>query len=147
MMRFALALVVLALLPGPALSQTKKSTVKKKPIVKKKAPVKKKPVVVVKKKIDPLNKPMVGTWFLLDSAGKPVKTTKISFTQYGEFTFTGSAWKSAGTFSLREGFVNLAWTSVDGTAVKPGTMKKSLPLEADGTRMQLDRFRYGKSGT
>lgn len=147
MMCFALALVVLALLPGPALSQTKKSTVKKKPVAKKKAPVKKKPVVVVKKKIDPLNKPMVGTWFLLDSAGKPVKTTKISFTQYGEFTFTGSAWKSAGTFSLREGFVNLAWTSVDGTAVKPGTMKKSLPLEADGTRMQLDRFRYGKSGT
>jgi len=147
MMRFALALVVLALLPGPALSQTKKATVKKKPAVKKKAPAKKKPVVFVKKQIDPLNKPMVGTWFLLDSAGKPVKTTKIAFTQYGEFTFTGSAWKSAGTFSLREGFVNLVWTSVDGAAVKPGTMKKSLPLEADGTRMQLDRFRYGKVGT
>jgi len=146
MMRLALAVIVLALLPGPALSQTKKKTSVKKPVIKKKKAPAKKPVVV-KKKVDPLNAQMVGTWWLLDSEGKPVKSTKITFTAYSEFTFIGSAYKSAGTFTLRDGWVNLAWTSVDGAAVKPGTMKKKLPLEADGTRLQLDRFRYGKSGT
>lgn len=145
MMRLALALIVLALLPNPGLSQTKKKTTVKKPAVKKKAPAKK--PVIVKKKVDPLNAQMVGTWWLLDSEGKPVKSTKIVFSPYSEFTFVGSAWKSAGTFTLRDGWINLAWTSVDGAAVKPGTMKKKLPLEADGTRFQIDRFRYGKSGT
>lgn len=140
MMRIALVLVLLALLPGATVSQTKKKTPVKKPVVKKKAPV-------VVKKVDPLNAQMVGTWWLLDSEGKPVKTTKITFTAYSEFTFIGSAYKSSGTFTLRDGWVNLAWTSVDGVAVKAGTMKKKLPLEADGTRLQLDRFRYGKSGT
>lgn len=150
MMRIALALAILALLPSPAISQTKKPPVKK-PVIKKKAPVKKKApskkAPVVKKKVDPLNAQMVGTWFLLDSEGKPVTSTKITFTAYSEFTFIGSAWKSGGTFTLRDGWVNLAWTSVDGAAVKAGTMKKKLPLEADGTRLQLDRFRYGKTGT
>lgn len=145
MMRLALAVIVLALLPGPSLSQTKKRTPVKKPVVKKKVPAKKAPVV--KKKVDPLNAQMVGTWFLLDSEGKPVKSTKITFTPYSEFTFTGAAWKSSGTFTLRDGWMNLTWTSVDGAAVKPGTMKKKVPLEADGTRFQIDRFRYGKTGT
>lgn len=93
--------------------------------------------------IDVLNQPVVGKWFLLDSNQNPVKTTKIEFSKYGEFKFTGSAWKSAGTYRFRDGAITLHWTSVDGQAVKPGTMKKVLPVQ-DARFMQLDKFRYGK---
>lgn len=88
---------------------------------------------------------MAGVWYLLDSEDKFVKTTKITFTKAGRFTFVGSAWKSEGTFTFADGTVYLVWVSVDGQAVKPGTMKKSLPVTDNATRMQLDRFRYGKS--
>lgn len=86
---------------------------------------------------------LVGVWYLLDSDDKFVKTTKITFTSKGEFFFVGSAWKSQGKFTLTTEGINLVWVSVDGKPVTPGSMKKTLPLESS-TRMQLDRFRYGK---
>jgi hypothetical protein len=39
----------------------------------------------------------------------------------------------------------LNWTSVDGQAVKPGSMKKVLPVFENAKLIQLDRFQYGKA--
>lgn len=122
---------------------TQKRTASKKKSVKK--PAKKAPAKAPPKAVDPLNRPVVGTWYLLDSEGKFVKMTKIAFTKYGEFTFTGSAWKSAGTYRFRDMAIQLSWTSIDGQPVKPGTMKKSVPVFEGGKLLQLDRFQYGKA--
>lgn len=137
--------VVLALSMGAGLSvdasaQKRKAPVKrskktKKPVVKKLPP----------KVIDPLNAPLVGTWFLLDSEDKFVKSTKIVLSKYGEFDFIGSAWRSAGTFKFRDGSLTLTWTTVDKKPVAPGTMRKVLPVTDLNKRFQIDRFRYGKS--
>ena len=126
--------------------QTKAKSTKKKPAKKKKPPVKKKPVVKkpAPKPIDPLNAPVVGTWFLVDSEDKFVKTTKITFSKFGEFDFVGSAWRSKGNFRFRDGNITLSWTSIDNKPVAPGTMKKVLPVSEQNRRLQLDRFRYGK---
>lgn len=125
----------------------KQSTpVKKKTISKKKKPVKKKttkktPVKKVTAKVDPLNAPMVGTWFTLDSEGKFAKANKFVFTKTGEFNYFGPGWKSGGTFNLRQGIVTLSWLQIDGQPVKPGTIKKQIPM-AD-KKFQIERFTYG----
>lgn len=145
---FALSLILALALPevnaAPLMAASqkrhKKVTSKKRKVVKKKPTVK-----VVNKSIDPLNQPVVGTWYLLDSERKFVKMTKIIFSKYGEFTFIGSAWKSAGTFRFRDSAITLNWTSVDGQAVKYGTMKKVLPVFEGAKLIQLDRFQYGKA--
>ncbi len=117
----------------------KKKTRKYVPKKKRKTVVK-----VVAKPIDPLNQPVVGTWYLLDSERKFVKMTKIVLSKYGEFVFSGSAWKSTGTFRFRDSAVTLNWQSVDGQPVKYGTMKKVLPVFESAKLIQLDRFQYGK---
>lgn len=117
-------------------TQAKKSTPKKKAPAKTKTSVKK-PIV----KADPLNKPMVGTWFTLDAEGKFAKANKFVFTPAGEFNYYGPGWKSGGTFTLRDGNINLSWLQIDGQPVKPGTVKKTIPL-AD-RKFQIERFVYG----
>lgn len=124
---------------------TKKKTTSKK---KKKTPVKKtvkKPVVTKKPvvKPDPLNVPMVGIWFTLDSEGKFAKANKFVFTAAGEFNYIGPGWKSGGTFTLREGVVTLSWLQIDGKPVKPGTIKKQIPMAEK--KFQIERFIYGKA--
>ncbi len=137
---FALPQVYGAPVPSLVQKRSKKVSAKKKKVVKKKPVVK-----VVSKTIDPLNQPVVGTWYLLDSERKYVKMTKIIFSKYGEFTFMGSAWKSAGTFRFRDSAITLNWKSVDGQAVKYGSMKKVLPVFEGAKLIQLDRFQYGKA--
>lgn len=127
-------------------AKTQSKTTKKAPkkTVKKKAPVKKK-VTVAKKPIpkpDPLNAPMVGTWFTMDSEGKFAKANKFVFSPAGEFNYIGPGWKSGGTFTLRDGIVTLSWLQIDGQPVKPGTIKKQIPM-ADHA-FQIERFTYGK---
>jgi len=129
-------------------SQVKKSAPKKSVAKKtvKKAPVKKAPVKVVKKplpKTDPLNLPMVGTWYTLDATGQFAKANKFVFTNAGEFNYIGPGWKSGGTFTLREGVVTLSWLQIDGNPVKPGTVKKQIPLGEKA--FQIERFTYGKA--
>ncbi len=125
----------------PPQTRTKSRVTKRKPTPKK--VVKKPAKVVTTKHIDPLNVPMAGTWFLLDSNEKYVKSTKMVFTKFGEFDFMGSAWRSKGKFTLRNNTLNLIWTQVDGKTVAANTMKKSIPVEEGVTRFQIDRFRYG----
>jgi biotin carboxyl carrier protein len=123
-----------------------KSTKKKAPVKKrKKSPVKKKTTTVKKPvvKADPLNTPMVGTWYTLDSDGKFAKANKFVFTATGEFNYVGPGWKSGGTFNLREGIVTLSWLQIDGQPVKPGTIKKQIPMAEK--RFQIERFAYGKA--
>lgn len=91
----------------------------------------------------PSDADIAGVWYLLDSSDAFVKTTKITF-KAGKFLFQGAAWKSEGTYQYLGDRVNLIWGSVDGEAVKPGSMAKTLPVTESATRMQLDRFRYGK---
>lgn len=92
------------------------------------------------------SKAMIGTWFLLDSEERFVRTTKIVFSPSGTFLFQGSAWKSTGTYQAIDDRVTLTWGAVDGQPVDPpGSMVKTLPIAENYTRFQLDRFRYGKS--
>lgn len=121
--------------------QAKRSTTRKSVKKAKKKPVSKKPAPKV---IDKLNAPVVGVWYLLDSDGVFVKSTKMTLSKYGEFDFVGSAWRSKGTFRFRDGIITLSWTSVDNRTIPPGSMKKALPVTENCKQFQIDRFRYGK---
>ncbi|MEQ1935447.1 MAG: hypothetical protein ABL962_16430 [Fimbriimonadaceae bacterium] len=118
----------------PAVKRTakKKKKSKKKPVVKKVVP----PV----KKVDPTTAPVVGTWFTIDSEGKFAKANKFVFTKFGDFAYTGPGFKSAGTFNLKAGVINLTWLSIDGQPVKPGTIKKAIPVAEKV--FKIERFTY-----
>jgi hypothetical protein len=121
--------------PAKKKSTKKKSTKKTtKKAVPAKAPV---------GKVDPLNAAMVGTWYTLDADGKFAKANKFVFTKTGEFNYIGPGWKSGGTFNLRDGVVTLSWLQIDGQPVKPGTVKKQIPLAEK--KFQIERFAYGKA--
>lgn len=129
-------------------AQTKKVAPKKKSTKKKttKKSTKKKAPVVVKKPVtkpNPLNAPMVGTWYTMDSEGKFAKANKFVFTAAGEFNYIGPGWKSGGTFNLKDGVVTLSWLQIDGQPVKPGTIKKQIPMAEK--KFQIERFVYGKA--
>src|SRR5579862_6246032 len=72
-------------------------------------------------------RPMVGTW-TLRNGDKPRTDIKMIFRPNGTFAFHGPNWQSAGTFRIAEHRVALEWTSVDGSKVTPGTMKKAYPM-------------------
>lgn len=132
--------------PAVKATQTKKTSSKKKSTKKKSTKKSTKSTKTVKKPIvkpDPLNAPMVGTWYTMDAEGKFAKANKFVFTPTGEFNYIGPGWKSGGTFTLREGVVTLSWLQIDGQPVKPGTIKKQIPMAEK--KFQIERFVYGKA--
>ncbi len=89
--------------------------------------------------------PMVGTWTLRDG-DKPRTDIKMVLRGNGTFNFIGPNWKSAGNYSVGEDKLKLQWTSVDGSAVKPGQMHKDFPIGEGSATFQIDKYTYYKLG-
>ncbi len=88
-------------------------------------------------------RPMVGTW-TLRNGDKPRTDIKMFFRPNGTFAFVGPNWNSAGKYRIQEHKLALEWTSVDGSKVAPGTMKKSYPMAEDDSSFTIDQYTYYK---
>jgi hypothetical protein len=146
--RMASALCACALLIGVvAPSDAAQAKKRHKPALKKKAAPAKAPAKVVKKApVAPLLLgPMVGTW-TLRQGDKERLDTKIVFRPNGTFLFTGSNFRSEGTYEFIEHAVTLKWTSVDGEPVAKDAMRKTLPLAEGEASFNINQFTYGKRG-
>lgn len=137
-LHISVSLVVLGSLATMASAAPQKKSVKKK-----KAPAKAAPARVVK--TDPELAPMVGVWTMRDGE-KPLTSVKMKFNPNGTFAFLGPNWKSEGKFQLRDGFLKLVWTSVDGAKVAPGTMKKDYAMADQNASFTIDKYTYFKMG-
>ena len=84
----------------------------------------------------------VGVW-RLQADGKWDGMTVFKIMPDGSFFFMGSTWKSNGVFKADPKQIELTWTAIDGTKVKPGTMKKSLNLTEEHT-LVIDSHIYAK---
>ena len=87
--------------------------------------------------------PMIGTW-TLRNGDKPRTDIKMIFRPDGTFAFVGSNWQSKGHFKLGEHKLCLEWSSVDGSAVAPGSMKKDFPMADDNSSFTIDQYTYFK---
>ena len=85
---------------------------------------------------------VAGTWQATVN-GKSDPKIRIAFTPKGEFKFVGSGYSSCGTYKLDGDSILLTWTKVDGEAVKPGSMTRTLTLTPDNT-FAIDRFTYAR---
>ena len=68
---------------------------------------------------------------------------KLVFSPKGSFKFVGTNYSSSGTYKVQGDTIDLNWTSVDGQAVKPGSMHKTLQLTPENTFV-IDRFTYAQ---
>jgi hypothetical protein len=68
---------------------------------------------------------------------------KLIFTPQGTFKFAGSNYSSSGTYKVDGESIYLTWTKVDGEAVKPGGMKRTLSLSADD-KLAIDQYTYAR---
>jgi hypothetical protein len=87
--------------------------------------------------------PMVGTW-TLRNGDKPRTDIKMVFRRNGTFAFVGPNWQSAGKFRMQETKLALEWTTVDGSKVAPGTVKKDFPIADDRSSFTIDKYTYYK---
>jgi hypothetical protein len=85
-----------------------------------------------------------GTW-MVTSNGKANPNMKLIFTPKGAFKFVGSNYSSSGTYKVNGDTIELNWSKVDGQAVKPGTMHRTLNLTPENTFI-IDRFTYTRKG-
>ena len=90
--------------------------------------------------------PMVGTW-TLRNGDKPRTDIKMIFRTNGTFAFVGPNWNSAGKFKIGEHKLNLEWTAVDGTPVKPGVMHKEYVMDDTDSSFTIDKYTYYKLGS
>ena len=88
-------------------------------------------------------RPMVGTW-TLRNGDQPRTDIRMVFRTNGTFAFVGPNWRSEGRFRMGEGKLSLEWTSVDGSHVAPGTVKKDYPMGDDGGSFRIDQYTYYK---
>ena len=88
------------------------------------------------------SKSVSGTW-CVTSNGKANPNMKLVFTPSGGFKFVGSNYSSSGTYKVQGDRILLNWTKVDGQAVKPGTMHRTLNLAADNT-FKIDQYTYAR---
>ncbi|HWA82834.1 MAG TPA: hypothetical protein VG820_05350, partial [Fimbriimonadaceae bacterium] len=137
-LRTTLTLVVLASLAtmAPANQTHKHKAIKPKP----------KPVRQIALEMPaPDLGPMVGTWTLRDGE-KPRTDIKMVFRNNGTFAFLGPNWKSTGKFRVAEHTLSLEWTSIDGSKVAPGTVKKDFSMADDDGSFTIDKYTYYKLG-
>jgi hypothetical protein len=87
--------------------------------------------------------PMVGTW-TLRNGDTPRTDIKMLFRSNGTFAFIGPNWQSAGKFRLADHKLSLEWTSVDGSKVAPGTVKKDYAMNEDDSSFKIDTYTYYK---
>ncbi|HVT14139.1 MAG TPA: hypothetical protein VHE55_17895 [Fimbriimonadaceae bacterium] len=87
--------------------------------------------------------PMVGTWTLRDGE-RPRTDIKMVFRNNGTFAFVGPNWKSTGKFHVAEHTLSLEWTSIDGSRVSPGTVKKDFAMADDDGSFTIDKYTYYK---
>lgn len=87
--------------------------------------------------------PMVGTWTLRDG-DKPRTDIRMVFRQNGTFAFVGPNWQSLGKFHVAEHTLSLEWTSIDGSKVAPGTVKKDFSMTDDDGSFTIDKYTYYK---
>ena len=52
---------------------------------------------------------------------------------------------SEGTWSIKDGAIELVWTKVDGEDVEPGTMHKTLWVSDDGASFKIDTYVYERA--
>jgi hypothetical protein len=78
---------------------------------------------------------------MVTSNGKANPNMKLIFTPSGGFKFVGANYSSSGTYKVDGDSIKLVWTKVDGQAVKPGTMKRTINFNPDDT-FTIDRFTY-----
>jgi len=83
-----------------------------------------------------------GTWMVM-SNGKLNSAMKLVFTPQGSFRFVGSNYSSSGTYKVQGNAIVLNWTKVDGEAVKPGVMHRTLNLSPDNT-FTIDQYTYSR---
>ena len=94
-------------------------------------------------KLDPSIKHVVGTWYV-NQHGKESHAQRLVLRPNNTFAFVGAGWASEGNYSVKEGNINLEWTSVDGQKVKKGQMKKTLALNTDMNSFVIDQYTYDK---
>ena len=87
--------------------------------------------------------PMVGTWTLRDG-DRPRRDIKMVFRPNGTFAFVGPNWQSSGNFRVQDHKLDLVWTSVDGSKVAPGSIKKAYPMTPDDGSFTIDKYTYYK---
>jgi hypothetical protein len=87
--------------------------------------------------------PMVGTW-TLRNGDTPRKDIRMVFRRDGTFAFVGPNWKSTGTFAVGEHKLSLQWSSIDGSKVAPGTVKKDFSMAEDDSSFTIDKYTYYK---
>ena len=83
-----------------------------------------------------------GTW-QASVNGKLNPSMKLIFTPQGTFRFVGSNYSSSGTYKTEGDTIQLKWTKVDGEAVKPGTVKRTLNVAPDNT-FKIDQYTYSR---
>lgn len=86
---------------------------------------------------------VVGTWHVR-SGSDLNKSIKMVFKSNRTFEFAGMAATSKGRFEIEGDRMTLIWTEVDGEAVEPGSMRKTVLLREDGT-FNIDTYRYVKN--
>src|SRR2546423_1131070 len=69
-----------------------------------------------------------GTWRVTNN-----HSMRLIFSPKGTFKFAGSNYSSSGTYRVDGESIYLTWTKVDGEAVKPGNMKRTLSLTPNNT--------------
>jgi hypothetical protein len=68
---------------------------------------------------------------------------RMEFCTDGTFKFKCTGAKSAGTYKFDGSAIVLTWTSIDGEAVDPDTMHKTLLVDDQGTFF-IDNYHYAK---
>jgi hypothetical protein len=89
------------------------------------------------------NLDVVGTWNVRNG-DRIDKSIKMVFNSNHTFEFAGMAATSKGRYEIEGDKLVLTWTEVDGEAVEPGTMHKTLQLRDDGSFF-IDTYRYTKN--
>jgi hypothetical protein len=83
---------------------------------------------------------VVGTWNV-KSGDQLDRSIKMVFKQDHTFEFSGMSATSKGRYEIEGDKLVLTWTEVDGEAVEPGSMHKTLSLRNDGCFF-IDTYRY-----
>ncbi len=83
----------------------------------------------------------IGSWSVRNH-GVEDATSTMTFDRDGNFSFSGHGAKSRGHYKVHDGVITLTWTQIDDDAVEEGTVKKDVPICADGCGFNIDTYHY-----
>lgn len=89
---------------------------------------------------------MKGLW-TVHRNGIEEKGLKMDLREDGKFKFSMAGATSEGTWSVKDGAIELVWTKVDGEDVEPGTMHKTLWVSDEGTSFKIDTYVYERASS